>query len=110
MYFAPVIAMLHNTKLKRWHPIVFVESPLPGPPSADKPVRHKSKGHHTTGFATRQEALDHIKNDLGQKIKEIAIGDVREALDKDFAWDGEDIPAMTIFFGERDGKTVPLMG
>jgi hypothetical protein len=108
--FMPVIAMLHNTKLKRWHPIVFVESPLPGPDSDDKPVRHKSKGHHTTGFATRQEALDCIKNDLGPKIKTNAIGEVRECVEKDFAWDGEDTPAMTVFFGEQDGKTVPMIG
>lgn len=108
--FNPVIAMLHNTKLKLWHPIIFVESPLPGPESEAKPVRHKSKGHHTTGFATRQEALDDIKNSLGPRVKANAIGDVRECLEKDFVWDGEGIPAMTVFFGEVDGKTVPLIG
>lgn len=105
--FNPIVAMLHNTKLNRWHPIVFLEAPLPGPPSDDKPVRHRSKGHHTTGFATRQEALDWIKNDLKMKDD---VGPAKEALDKDFAWDGEDMPAMTVYFGEQDGKIVPLLG
>lgn len=104
--FNPIIALLHNTKLSRWHPIVFVESHLPGPPSDDKPVRHKSKGHHTAGFATRQEALDWIRNDL--KMKD-SVGPVKEALDKDFAWDGDDVPVMTVYFGEREGKIVPMI-
>lgn len=106
----PVIAMLHNKKLDRWHPIIFVESPLPGPYSEDKPVRHKSQGHHTEGFATKQEAIKHIKKDLGPLVEAKAIGEVRNCLDKAFAWDGEGTPVMMVFFGEREGKTVPLIG
>ena len=47
MLLKTVIATLHNDKTDRWHPIFFVESPLPGDCLA---VRYKSKGHHTDGF------------------------------------------------------------
>lgn len=97
--FNPVIAMLHNTKDQRWHPVVFVESPLPGPPSDDKPVRHKSKMHHTTGFPTREEAVVNVRESLAAQVREHAIGDVRFHLDGDIEWDGEGIPAMVDFFG-----------
>ena len=38
MLFNPIFAMLRNTKTNRFHPILFKESPLPGPPAADKPM------------------------------------------------------------------------
>lgn len=107
---SPIIAMIHNTKLSRWHPVIFVEKPLPGPYEENKPVRHKSAGHHTTGFATRQEALDYIAKELRPMTESRAIGEVKESLDKDFAWNGEDVPVMTIFFGEVGGKVVPMIG
>ena len=108
--FSPIIAMIHNTKLNRWHPVIFVEKPLPGPSGPDTPIRHKSSGHHTAGFSTREEALAHIKSELRPKVEERAIGAVRECLGKDFAWDGEDIPAMVIYFTEQAGECVPALG
>jgi hypothetical protein len=67
MLLNPIIAMLHNEKTDRWHPIVFVEAPLPGP---NPPVtRHRSKMHHTTGFETRAEAEANARDDLGPKIR-----------------------------------------
>ncbi len=107
--FSPIIGMIHNTKLNRWHPVVFQEKPLPGPPSADKPVRHKSVMHHTTGFPSRAEALENIDADLMPQVKSSAIGEVQTSLDKDFPWDGEDIPAMVTFFAKVEGKLVPAV-
>jgi len=97
----PVHAMLHNTLTNRWHPILFSESPLPGSPDADKPIRHKSRGHHTAGFDTREEALKWIDENKSKTPGS------RLCLDKDFDWDGIDIPAMVVFFAERDGKLFP---
>lgn len=94
--FNPIFAMLYNTKLERWHPILFVERPLPGPYSPDKPVRHKSHGHHTEGFATREEALASID----EYTKRPGLEGCRLELDADMEWDGEDMPAMVMFFGE----------
>ncbi len=90
MLFNPIIALLHNQTAERWHPIVFVESPMPG---GAGPVRHKSKMHHTTGFATREEAVANATNDLGPKIE-----GARLAIDEVFDWDGEGVPAMVHFF------------
>lgn len=102
---APIIGLLHNTKLNRWHPIWFNESPMPGD---SKMVRHKSKGHHTTGFETRVEAIESAKNSLTAHIKQATLLDPLLCLDKDFPWDGEDIPAIVAFFGEVDGVITPL--
>ena len=95
MLFNPVVAMLHNQKTDRYHPILFQESPLPGPPSDDKPVRHKSFGHHTTGFDTREEALDNIETDESIRSE---CPNITKHLDKDIEWDGEGTPASVCFF------------
>ena len=105
--FNPIIALLHNTKLNRWHPILFQESPLPGPPSPDKPVRHKSVGHHTSGFETKDEAVAEASKMVDQ-LAPSAIGRVQLALTPQIPWDGEGIPASVIFFvADGSGNLVP---
>ena len=109
MFFNPIIAMLHNTKENRWHPILFCESPLPGPHSPDKPIRHKSKMHHTTGFLTREEAVTDARTVMANAVATESDCPAKFALEKDFEWDGEGIPAMVTFFGELDGVLQPLL-
>jgi hypothetical protein len=105
----PVIALLHNRKLNRWHPIVFDERPLPGPPSETKPVRHKSIGHHTEGFATREAAVDNITNTMVQEMKDRQWPEPKLVLREDIEWDGEDVPALVAFFVETpEGWTLAL--
>ena len=97
MLLNPVMGLIHNAKLKRWHPIYYTENPLPGPPSPDKPVRHKSGGHHTEGFETRKAALA----DMNLKAKQIVDGAYAPSCavcDNDLEWDGEGIPADVAFF------------
>lgn len=91
----PIMAMLHDTTNDRWHPIVFQEQPLPG--GCKTPVRHKSMGHHTDGFATREEALQNCEETIAASEQTWT-----QCLDKAFPWDGKDIPAMVVFFGERE--------
>ena len=86
----PIINLLYNTKLKRWHPIIFIYNPLPGVPST--PVRYKSKGHHTVGFETREEAVNYCYHDLAPKLEH-----AESCFENDIEWDGEDIPALVIF-------------
>lgn len=107
MMFNPIIGMIHNVRDERWHPVVFAEAPLPGPPAADKPVRHKSKMHHTGGFTSREEALASARGDLAQRVGDNSIGPVRFALSHDFPWDGEGIPAVVEMFVESGGEMVP---
>lgn len=92
IFIDPVVAMLHNQKTDRWHPILFVGNPLPG--GIEAPMRHKSKGHHMAGFDTREQA------DVGaREMKEQVKG--ARMVDTVFEWDGEDIPAMVHFFPDR---------
>lgn len=96
------VANLHNLKTDRYHPILFRESPQPSWKPGDAFVRSKSAGHHTKGFDTREEALAECKSIAERQGAKLCI-------EKDFPWDGEDIPAMVVFFGEQDGKTVPVL-
>jgi hypothetical protein len=81
--------MLHNTATNRWHPILFVESPLPGD---SKVIRHKSKGHHTEGFATQAAANESAEALATQTQARLLLEDVGE-------WDGLEVPAAVRFFG-----------
>jgi hypothetical protein len=107
MIISPIISMLHNTKLSRWHPIIFRESPLPGGGGSMQSIRYKSVGHHTEGFETREAALAAIDSII-EKITPDCVGPVVKCLDGDFLWDGEGIPAMVVFFATEDGKAIPL--
>ena len=102
-FLNPIMALLHNTKLNRWHPILFIEDPLPGPPSLDKPVRHKSKVHHTDGYETREAGLAGAEELITRLIEQGYAASIKRCLDNDMEWDGEDVPASIAFFTETDG-------
>jgi hypothetical protein len=99
MLLNPIIANLHNTKTDRYHPILFTERPLPG---GSGPVRHKSVGHHTVGFDTRDEAIAECR-----KMSENPDCGGRLCVEKDFEWDGEGTPAMVVFFVDVGGQLQP---
>lgn len=93
MFINPIIATIHNVTADRWHPVLFLESPLPGPETPEKPVRYRSASHHTTGFATRVESDENARNVLAARIP-----GARLELDTIFAWDGTGTPAIVHFF------------
>lgn len=90
MLLNPVIATLHNAQTDRWHPILFIESPLPG---GALPVRHKSKGHHTVGFDTKSASDNYAKTELSSQAGGAAF--MPNAV---FEWSGCDVPAIVHFF------------
>lgn len=92
----PIITLLHNSNSGRWHPILFVEYPLPGDA---KLTRHKSKGHHSEGYDTRQ-AAEQGAEELSARIPgaTLLLSDVTE-------WDGSDIPACVRFFPSMNADT-----
>jgi hypothetical protein len=96
----PIIANLHNTKTDRYHPILFEERQLPG---GGGPTRHKSRGHHTVGFDTRDEAIAECV-----KMSENPDCGGRLCVEKDFPWDGEGVPATVVFFAELNGVLQPV--
>ncbi len=96
--FGPVIGMIHNTTAGTYHPVLFIEDPLPGPlDQPGRPARYKSKFHHTKGFASRDEADKEAIEILAPRVA-TEFGSPRIELGKEFAWDGEGIPAMVTFF------------
>jgi len=98
MLLNPIIAILKNEKLNRWHPIIFDESPLPGPDSEDKPIRHQSKGHHTNGFKRRDLAIKEVRSIVERMVTENKANKPGYAIEEDILWDGVGIPAITGFF------------
>lgn len=85
--------MLFNTKNNTWHTIYFVEKPFPGE-GVNKVVRYKSKGHHTTGFDTKEKAIDSISG-LIDNIASVGMYQ-KPTIDIEgyCEWDGNGIPAM----------------
>ena len=84
--------MLKNTNNGTFHPIMYFESPLPGPENENSVTRYKSKGHHTSGFESREKALEEANN-IEVKLKETLYSSVTKELEGDLEWDGEGIPA-----------------
>lgn len=103
----PIVALIHNAKLNRWHTVVYRESPLPGNAG---PMRHKSFGHHTDGFATRELAVADAEATAKKIIEAKLWTTCLLALGDDMEWDGEDIPADVAFFiDNKDGTAKRAM-
>lgn len=101
--------ILVNSTAGTFHPILYLESPMPGNTQPSETARrYKSKFHHTTGFATREEAIESAK-ELVPKIKEHFVLYDEPRLDFDCSpeWDGEGIPASVIIYDD-DTSTVVM--
>lgn len=85
-----LIMLLFNTAANTWHPIFYFESPLP----SESVTRYKSKGHHTTGFATKEGALKDIELSLVSQIKSMGYTLTQET-ESFIQWDGTGVPADT---------------
>ena len=107
MILSPVVGIIHNTKLGRWHPVYFREAPLPGPDSPGKPARHESAAHSTEGFGDRESAVLAARN-LAEELRSHAVGPVSLAIDSDFQWDGEGVPLIVCFFAVDGESATPL--
>lgn len=66
-----VLCILHNVETDTYHAAIFLERPMPGPVLSvenTKIVRLMSKGHHTEGAPTLEEAQKHL-DEFAEKIK-----------------------------------------
>ncbi len=102
MNTSPVITLIHNLKLDRWHPSLYLFSPLPGNP--ENLGRHKSKGHHTEGMATKEAAEQCIREKLVPALTG-NYGTPSLCLDAIEPWDGEGIPASMAYFSDVENGT-----
>ncbi len=85
--FTYPVGMLRNLATGRFHPIVFRPAPAPSEDIGAKVSRYRSRGHHTEGFATHEEAL--------ASIRAVASWSWRGV---EWEWDGTDIPTITTWF------------
>jgi hypothetical protein len=80
--------ILENVATGRFHPIVFRRAPTPGEADETLPAqRYKSRGHHTDGFKTVEEAKDFIAEHPDWLDTQIH-----------WEWSGDDMPAMVAWF------------
>lgn len=85
------VGLLHNQRTGRVHPILFTAAPLPS--GADRDIgalRHRSRAHHTAGFATRDEALTHVRAQPAWRWTGV-----------EWTWDGATAPCLTAWFSEE---------
>ncbi len=93
-----IYSILYNHATKRWHPILFYPAPLPGGARVGA-TRYKSKGHHTSGFDSRAEAIGWCKGSAPSWQAKLCV-------DNDIPWDGRGTPALVVWFSEADGVEV----
>lgn len=84
--------MLHNEATGRYHPIFFRPAYGPGGNGqTSDALRHRSFGHHTSGFDTLEEAQANAEETCKPGSGHAWDGTV-------YFWDGEETPAMTLWF------------
>ena len=99
--YNPVLLLLFNTQTERWHPILYWECPPPSGKLGDC-WRWKSKGHHTVGFTSREDAINSKEGGvmhLCQNQYENKVGgDVYYDIEHHGEWDGQGNPADVTCF------------
>ena len=88
-----LVKIVVDLEKERFHPMVYVESPLLG--NDNTVTRFKSKMHHTGGFDTLEEANDNAINDLKGKL-EGQGWIVTLELEGLVPWDGQGVPTDVI--------------
>ena len=100
------VAILRDIQTGLWHPIFFTDHPLPGPPLPGKPERLKSKGHHTTGFDQRADAvIEANKVFRNQKVGFFSRIDTEH----DYLWDSLAMPVPACSALAIDSKTFGII-
>jgi len=81
--------ILHNVEAGTYHAAFFEEDPMPGPIEPDfrkvKPVRLRSKMHHTTGADSLEGAQAH----LDEMVAKVQVPEQNVWRDEPMPWDGE---------------------
>ena len=82
------VGTIRNTRTGRLHVAYFTMRPFPG--GRTTPIRWQSRGHHTAGATTREEAAEQME----QLKTAIKCDDPKDL--GDLEWDGEGVPAMMV--------------
>lgn len=79
--------MIDNTATGRIHVCVLYLAPFPG--GVTEPRRWKSKGHHTEGAATQEEADEHLAKLRSHFGDTVDLGRTE--------WNGQGVPTLILF-------------
>lgn len=92
----PIMWILKNNDTNRFHPILVHQVAFMGYQREDDPPRWKSKGHHTAGFDTQEEAQKSIIETCQQLASDpdSFTGTIRHGLDIVEGWDGINMPLI----------------
>lgn len=104
------LGMVRNTATGRFHPMFYRDAPFPGGVDSDlnrNVARFKSGGHHTNGFATREEA-DSANEESRERLIE-AGEKCWPGLISDWEWDGQGCPSDIRLVNTADGVVLPSL-
>lgn len=97
-----IVSILHNQATQRFHPILFAYAPPPGGDQEGGARRYRSRGHHTAGLDTWDEAVAQAHDLVGRAGASVL------ALESAIDWDGSGVPAMLLWFARCEGKLSPM--
>lgn len=104
---APVVGILRNIGLNRWHPALFEPEPVEGDRKIENVSRYRSRGYLTEGYPSRQECIEGAR-ELASSIRKHATCPVLLSLERDITWDGEDFPSMGVYFLIKGSTAIPV--
>lgn len=79
------ILIYHNVNENTFHPAFYRERPMCGVEAAPGVVRLFSSMHHTAGFATLEEAQEHVRTSMQPRL---GVPDRNVVFDPAYPWDG----------------------
>jgi hypothetical protein len=83
----PVLSLLYDPAMNRWHPVVFDSRPVTHPGHRIN-RRLSSVAHHSAGFGSRAEAMEAARH-IAETLVNTGCSAACEIQDRDTAWRGE---------------------
>ena len=107
MALAPVVGIVRNVSLNRWHPVYFEPDPLEDERKIENVSHYRSKGLLTEGYPSREERIKGAR-ELASWISKRTACPVLLSLERDITWDGEDFPSIGIYFLIKAATAIPV--
>jgi len=107
MALPPIVGILRNVSLNRWHPAHFESDPLEDERKIENVSHYRSKGLSTEGYPSREECIKGAR-ELASWISKHAACPVLLSIERDITWDGEDFPSIGIYFLIKTTTAIPV--
>lgn len=107
MALAPIVGIVRNVSLDRWHPVYFAPDPLEDDRNIENVCRYRSKGLSTDGYLSREECIQGAK-ELAAWIGKRAACPVLLSIERDITWDGKEFPSIGVYFRIEATTAIPV--